>query len=165
MDNYGVLGGANIDLKTGSLKPTGNDLDVALGGPGFLVVKTAAGYRYTRNGNMQLSSKGELLSSAGDPVMGVIRGKKDAGPIIVPPGKITISPSGAISSGGTMAGQLMLVDFPHGTPLKMEGDGYISAPAQRQLGIQSAANAIASEGGMGLTTVMYKQLAPALGHR
>ncbi len=133
VDNYGVLGGADIDLKAGSLKPTGNDLDVALGGSGFLVVKTSAGYRYTRNGNLQLSPKGELLSSQGDPVMGVIPGKKEPGPITVPPGKITISPSGAISSGGTMAGQLKLVDFPHGTPLSMEGSSYLTAPAQSEV--------------------------------
>jgi flagellar basal-body rod protein FlgF len=130
VDNYGVLGGSVIDLKPGSIKPTGNDLDVALGGSGFLVVKTQAGYRYTRNGNLQLSAKGELLSSSGDPIMGVIPGKKEPGPIYVPPGKITISPTGAISAGGVMAGQLKLVDFPHGTPLTMEGNSYFNAPAQ-----------------------------------
>ncbi|MGH7869010.1 MAG: flagellar hook-basal body complex protein, partial [Candidatus Dormibacteraceae bacterium] len=96
-DNYGVLGGADMDLKPGSLKPTGNDLDVALGGSGFLVIKTGAGYLYTRNGNLHLSTKGELLSSQGDLVMGIIPGKKEPGPITVPPGKITISPTGAIS--------------------------------------------------------------------
>lgn len=129
-DNYGVLGGASLDLHPGSLQKTGNDLDVALQGNGFLVAKTTAGYRYTRNGSLHLNTQSELATAEGDPVMGIIPGKKEPGPIHVPPGTITISPDGSVSVDGAMVGQLQIVDFPHGTPLKFEGNSYMDAPAK-----------------------------------
>jgi flagellar basal-body rod protein FlgF len=129
-DNYGVLGGASLDLRPGSMQTTGNDLDVALQGSGFLVAKTAAGYRYTRNGSLHLDANSELLTAEGDPVMGLVPGKKDPGPIHVPPGKITIGPDGTISVDGAVSGQLQIVDFPHGTLLKFEGNSYMDAPSK-----------------------------------
>ncbi|GEM_PF-5406261 len=55
------------------------------------------------------------------------------------------------------------MDKTFGDPTESEDDA--GGDTMRQLGIQSAANAIASEGGMGLSALMYKQLAPALGHK
>src|SRR5208283_4005841 len=49
VNDYGVLGGATVDLKAGEFEKTGNDMDLALEGQGFFVVQTPAGIRYTRN--------------------------------------------------------------------------------------------------------------------
>jgi flagellar basal-body rod protein FlgF len=122
INNYGVLGGTTLDLAQGVLQKTGNDLDVAVQGSGFFVVQTANGLRYTRNGSLQVSSKGQLVTSAGDPVIG------DKGVIVMMPGPVSIGTDGTISSNGAIMGKLQLVDFPAGTPIKSEGGTYYSAP-------------------------------------
>jgi flagellar basal-body rod protein FlgF len=122
VNDYGVLGGASIDLHAGSTEKTGNDLDVALEGSGFLVAKTSAGERYTRNGNLSISPTGLLVTSAGDPVLG------EEGPIQIPNGKISISPDGTLSSDGAIVAKLRLADFVPGTQLTQEGHTYLAAP-------------------------------------
>ncbi len=58
------------DTTSGSMQQTGNPLDMAITGPGFFVVETTAGPRYTRAGNFTLGSDGTLMTSAGYPVLG-----------------------------------------------------------------------------------------------
>src|SRR5262245_22311293 len=65
-----------MDFGQGSIQETGNSLDVAMDGKGFLVVQTPRGERYTRNGTMQINNAGELVTSEGYRVMG------DSGPIV-----------------------------------------------------------------------------------
>jgi flagellar basal-body rod protein FlgF/flagellar basal-body rod protein FlgG len=122
VNDYGVLGGASIDLHNGSTEKTGNDLDVALEGSGFLVAKTSAGERYTRDGNLSIGPTGLLVTSAGDPVLG------EEGPIQIPNGKISISPDGTLSSDGAIVAKLRLVDFAPGAQLTEEGHTYFAAP-------------------------------------
>ncbi|MGH9406250.1 MAG: flagellar hook-basal body protein [Terriglobia bacterium] len=132
VNNYGVLGGAATNLAAGPLEMTGNPLDLALQGRGFFVVKTAAGDRYTRDGIFHVNAKHVLITQNGDEVMGLIpkpKGKPGEGPITILPGTITVGPSGTIAVNGSVAGQLKLVDFPKTAPLKLEGNGYYSAPA------------------------------------
>ena len=45
-------------------------LDVALDGPGFLVVKTPAGERLTRGGSLKLDAGGQLTDGDSNPVLG-----------------------------------------------------------------------------------------------
>ena len=123
VNNYGVLGGTRVDLAQGSLEHTGNDLDLAIEGPGFFVVQTAAGRVFTRSGNFQVSRRGQLITSQGDPVMG------EKGVISLAPGQVSISSDGTISSNGAVAGKVKLVEFPAGTALTSAGDTYYSAPA------------------------------------
>jgi flagellar basal-body rod protein FlgF len=69
------LGGATalmptrMDMRQGSLEMTGNELDVAIEGEGFLVVRSgaeagAAGFRLTRDGKLSLTERGELVMAA-----------------------------------------------------------------------------------------------------
>ena len=60
-----------IDLQQGTFRETSRPLDVALSGPGFLVVHTADGDRLTRGGSLQLDPAGRLTDSHGDLVMEV----------------------------------------------------------------------------------------------
>lgn len=132
INNYGVLGGAVTNLAPGPIQMTGNPLDLALQGKGFLVVKTKAGDRYTRNGSLRLNAKNILVTQNGDEVMGLIpkpKGKPGEGPITIHPGTIAVGPGGLISVNGAIAGQLKIVDFKKETPLYLEGNGYYSAPA------------------------------------
>ncbi len=121
INNYGVLGGATVDVQAGTLERTGNDLDVAMEGSGFFVVQTKAGLKYTRNGNFRVDADGQLVTAWGDPVMG------DQGPIEIPSGSVSISPDGTISSQGAVVGSLEIVDFAPGTVLVPEGNSTYKA--------------------------------------
>jgi flagellar basal-body rod protein FlgF/flagellar basal-body rod protein FlgG len=123
INNYGVLGETTLDTTQGALQKTGNDLDLALQGSGFFVVQTRSGPRYTRDGAFQVSSKGQLVTAGGDPVLG------QRGAITMLPGPVSISPDGTISSNGAVTGKLRVVSFAAGTELKSSGGTYYTAPA------------------------------------
>lgn len=123
MNNFGILSGTTLDQSQGALQKTGNELDLGIEGPGYFVVQTADGPLYTRNGAFQVSSKGQLVTSAGNAVMG------EKGVITMLPGPVSISADGTISSNGAVSGKLRLVDFPTGTQLQSVGNSYYSAPA------------------------------------
>jgi flagellar basal-body rod protein FlgF len=124
VNQFAALNSTRLDLTEGNLQRTGNPLDLALDGPGFFAVQTAAGVLYTRNGNLRLSAKGQLTTAAGDPVLGT------AGPITVPENaQIAIGPDGTISLAGAVSGRLRLVEFPSGAQLTAVGGQYYSAPA------------------------------------
>ena len=65
------------DMSQGTVQQTGGPLDVAIDGEGMLVVQTARGERYTRNGALQINNLGEVVTLAGDKVLG------DNGPIVL----------------------------------------------------------------------------------
>ena len=122
-NDFDILSGTQLDTSQGALVKTGNDLDVAVEGPGYFAVKTASGTTYTRGGNFRVSPQGQLITSSGDPVMG------DSGPITIVGMPVSISPDGTISSNGAISGRLQLVEFPPTVPIKSVGGSYYSAPA------------------------------------
>jgi flagellar basal-body rod protein FlgF/flagellar basal-body rod protein FlgG len=124
INNYGILSGTSLDLSQGALQKTGNDLDMAIQGPGYFVVQTANGPEYTRNGSFQVSARGQLVTATGDAVMG------DKGVITMLPGPVSVSADGTISSNGAVTGKLRVVEFPQGTKLTSAGGTYYSAPAK-----------------------------------
>jgi flagellar basal-body rod protein FlgF len=123
VNNYSVMGGGQMDLSQGNLERTGNDLDLAVEGHGFFAVQAGAGQLFTRDGNFHVSPKGQLVTSAGDPVLGT-----DDRPIAIVGAPVFVGPDGTISVNGALAGQLKVVDFPAGTPLEAVGKTYYSAP-------------------------------------
>jgi flagellar basal-body rod protein FlgF len=58
------------DVRPGTLKSTGQSLDLALAGPGYFEVSTEHGPAYTRQGNFQVDARGRLVTAQGFPVMG-----------------------------------------------------------------------------------------------
>lgn len=123
INNYGILSGTTLDSSQGALQRTGNQLDVAIQGPGYFVVQTTDGPVYTRSGSFQVSAHGQLVTSNGDAVMG------DKGVINMLPGPVSISADGTISSNGAVSGKLRLVQFPPNTQLTSKGNAYYAAPA------------------------------------
>ncbi|WP_126453745.1 flagellar basal-body rod protein FlgF [Sulfuriflexus mobilis] len=91
---YAVDSGQGVDFSLGSLNATGNSLDVALNGQGWIAVQAADGSEaYSRAGNLQVNELGQLLTGAGQPVIG-----QDGGPISIPPfEKLDIGDDGTIS--------------------------------------------------------------------
>jgi len=121
-NDYGVLSGTRLDSTQGALERTGNDMDFAIEGPGYLAVQTASGTAYTRGGNFHVSPQGLLVTAAGDPVMG------DNGPIPVVGTPLSISADGTISVKGAVAGHLKVVEFAASVELKSAGENYYTAP-------------------------------------
>jgi len=124
--------GTLIDLNQGPLQRTGSPLDVAINGDGFLIIRTPQGERYTRNGALEISPQGELVTSEGYQVLG------EGGPIAFQNQDtgITINQEGTVSvkdpSNSTVAiirGQLRVVSFAQAQRLQKEGGSTFSAPA------------------------------------
>lgn len=82
-----------IDFSSGALDATGNELDIALTGEGFIAVQAPDGSEaYTRAGALQLDAIGQLTTAEGYPVLG------NGGPIALPPAeKVQIGADGTIS--------------------------------------------------------------------
>jgi flagellar basal-body rod protein FlgF len=69
MDMGVALGKTYTNMNPGSIQETGEPLDFAIQGSGFFAVKTAAGVRYTRDGQFSASAQGVLEDSSGNPVL------------------------------------------------------------------------------------------------
>jgi flagellar basal-body rod protein FlgF/flagellar basal-body rod protein FlgG len=122
LNDYNVIGESRTDWSSGNLQATGNAPDLGIEGDGFFVAKTQAGLAITRNGNFHVSTTGQLLTQAGDPILG------DQGPIVVPSGPLSISADGTVSVNGAVAAKLRLVDLAPGTSPVSEGASYYTAP-------------------------------------
>lgn len=81
------------DFRPGTLQETGRDLDVAVGGKGWIAVQAPDGSEaYVRTASLNVDALGVLRTGNGLPVMG------NAGPIAVPPEqKIEIGQDGTIT--------------------------------------------------------------------
>jgi flagellar basal-body rod protein FlgF len=94
-----------IRLSAGDFVKTGSAFDVALKGDAWLAVSTPSGQVYTRDGRMQMTAAGELVSLRGDAIV-------DAGgaPIQLDPslGQPTIYNDGSIMQNGNKAAVLGL---------------------------------------------------------
>ena len=64
------LGPTYTDLTPAGIQETGEPLDFAIQGPGFFAVRTAAGVRYTRDGQFMADASGTLTDTQGNPVLG-----------------------------------------------------------------------------------------------
>jgi flagellar basal-body rod protein FlgF/flagellar basal-body rod protein FlgG len=124
VNDFGVLGGDQLNLGEGAIRRTGNALDAAVEGPGFFAVQTTNGVRYTRDGSFHLSSSGQLVTDAGEPVL-----DQQLKPILLPPGEPTIGSDGAISIAGGTAATIGLWEFSSGAQLKAEGVNRYAAVA------------------------------------
>lgn len=116
------------DTRPGTLKSTGQSLDMALGGAGYFEVSTPEGPAYTRQGSWRLDARGRLVTAQGYPIMGqggeisltypnpridaagqVFEAKPDGRPDAVP------------------VAQLKVVQFDDAKSLRRMGDGLLAA--------------------------------------
>lgn len=116
------------DFGQGPVQQTGNTLDVAVDGPGFLTVQTPRGERYTRNGALQINAAGELVTGEGYQVLG------DGGPIVFQreDHDITIGRDGSVAVPAGARGKLRLVNFAQPQQLQKDGASTFTAPAGAQ---------------------------------
>jgi flagellar basal-body rod protein FlgF len=117
---YVTQAGNNHDMSQGPLNHTGNPLDIALNGDGWLAVTTPAGTSYTRSGHFQLDTQGELVTSNGYLL------QNDAGaPIVVPAnsGPVTIGGDGTVSTSQGTIGHIPVVTFDNPQLMVAEANG------------------------------------------
>lgn len=80
-------------FQQGPLQQTGNRMDIAVKGDGWIAVQSASGEEaYTRAGNLHVDVNGQVRTGAGLPVIGA------GGPVVVPPATtVEIGVDGTVS--------------------------------------------------------------------
>ena len=105
---YAMTERPGSDFNMGAIQTTGNDMDIAIKGDGWLAVEDSEGKEaYTRAGELQITPDGRLLTGTGTAIFG------NDGSISIPPAeKINIGSDGTISiipAGGNSA-DLAVID-------------------------------------------------------
>jgi flagellar basal-body rod protein FlgF len=130
--SYVRLDGTFTDHTQGGLKATGNPLDLALQGKGFIEIMTPQGVRYTRKGNFGMNAQGTLVTTDGG--FPVLRRDDSGGQtpaqqrtITLEKGAVTFTNTGDIYQNGENVGQLSVVEFANNHQLKKIGHSMYTA--------------------------------------
>lgn len=128
--------GSFTDFQQGQTSPTGNPLDIALKGKGFIEVLTPNGVRYTRKGNLSINPSGLLVTDGGDPILSkldpalIAAGGELPSPnertIQLPQsaGRLSINFQGELSNSNGKISDLSIVEFNDMHALKKEGNSF-----------------------------------------
>lgn len=135
----GVVAASQQDGAQTGVTATGAALDVAISGPGYLVVESGGQRFLTRDGSLSLDSAGRLVDPAGAVVLST------AGtPVQVPPGSSVEVQNGQVIVGGKTVATLAVAQVPnpgglaragasHLLPTALSGAPRLGAPAPGQL--------------------------------
>jgi len=108
---------SKMDFSQGTLRVTGNVLDIAIEGDGFFTIQTKQGDTYTRNGSFVLNVNNELVTQSGEPVLG------ESGKIVINGSKVNIDQQGSIYVDETLAGKLKIAAFENPQALTRSANG------------------------------------------
>ena len=118
-------GTASTNFSGGEMRATGVPTDVAVDGKGFFEVELPGGTTgYTRDGEFQINSQGQLATKEGYPVLG------QGGPIQLnprDPAPISISSAGDVSQGASSKGKLTVAEFNKPELLTQVSSSYFTA--------------------------------------
>ena len=116
------------NFDAGPLMQTGNNLDIAIKGDGWMAVQDENGAEaYTRAGDLSIDINGQLRTGKGLPVLG------NGGPIVLPPsakieigadGTISVLPLGSDAVGLAQVDRIRLVN-PDAADLEKNEDGLV----------------------------------------
>jgi flagellar basal-body rod protein FlgF len=113
-----------IDYSQGTVKETGNPLDIALSGKGFLTADSPGGPLYTRKGSLQLSTTGILVTSDGYPLRANTPTSHIQANVAAGAGLLQIQKDGSVVQDGQTLGALTLADWPRQEALEKQGGTY-----------------------------------------
>lgn len=106
----------STDRRAGSIRPTGQPLDLALGDPdSFLVIQTPGGERLTRGGSFTIGAHGEVIDPDGNALL------TTDGPLVLGPGSVQIDGAGTVMVDDRAVGRLRVESVPRGVQLLHEG--------------------------------------------
>jgi flagellar basal-body rod protein FlgF len=111
-----------VDTRAGTLKTTGEALDLAIEGGGFFVLESAGGPVYTRRGDFHVAADGVLSAASGNAVLGA------GGPIQLGDALPTIESDGSVRVGADVLDRLQVVQFADEAKLEYLGDGQYANP-------------------------------------
>jgi flagellar basal-body rod protein FlgF len=109
---------SSIDFVQGPITQTGNAMDLALEGEGFMKVQTPQGLRYTRDGALTINKEKTLATQNGDPILG------EAGPIAIQGNRLSVENDGSVLVDGERVGKISVVTFKDKSYLKKAGFSY-----------------------------------------
>lgn len=90
------------DESGGAIRTTNNPLDFAISSKGFFQIQTPQGIGYTRNGEFNINSNGDLVNTAGMPVLG------EGGPINIQGNHIEVNKEGSVIVDGLLVNRFAL---------------------------------------------------------
>ncbi|MDX9730603.1 MAG: flagellar basal-body rod protein FlgF [Bdellovibrionales bacterium] len=114
--SYVDIDGTSSDFSQGTLKTTGNTLDLAIEGEGFFEVATPEGLRFTRSGNFSVDGEGRLVTKQGFPVQ-----RQGGGEFQFAGADVNISANGEVFEAGQSLGFLSLVTVENKDALLKQG--------------------------------------------
>lgn len=134
---FASIGQTYLDRKAGELVRTGNPLDIAIDGDAWLAISTPQGTTYTRDGRLQISPTGELLTQTGHPVLDAGGSGLRLDPAGGPP---NIASDGTITQGANSVGTIGLFTIDSAARLDRAADTSVipstaAQPAVDQPGI------------------------------
>ena len=150
-----------IDFTQGPLTRSGVPTHLAINGPGFLSVKRGDETLFTKNGELQVSARGNLVNGEGLDILGV-----NGQPVRVDAAQpLESRADGSIWQAGAQTGQIRLSEFPDQQGLQKAGHTYFRwpgpadqirvSPSTRVLqGTLEAANTGAAEGAVRMVNVL-----------
>ena len=108
------------DFSQGTIQVTGNPLDIALSGNGFLAVNGPNGTLYTRAGSLKVLASGVLATNDGYTLRSAAGGTIK----VAANSPITITPEGSVQQAGQPVGQIAVDNFKSTNSLRKMGGTY-----------------------------------------
>lgn len=143
-----LMSQSRISFRQATLEVTGNPLDVALQGTGFMVVRDGSGsssdtLRFTRDGRLTLNKEGTLVqASSGKPVLDT----RDRPISLVADLPVEIDADGNVRQGGNLVTQIQLANVRDPSALRKRGDNLFSADASTMAAKQPVTTAMFNQG-------------------
>jgi flagellar basal body rod protein FlgG len=115
-----------VNQRSGSLTATGQALDIAVTGNGYLQVETESSNSaaLVRGGALRISSEGVLTTATGHAVL------VDGGRLQVDAGQMAVTTSGDVLLDGQPVGRLSLVELLEPEALTVAGEGVYEIPVE-----------------------------------
>lgn len=123
----------HVNTAQGELVRTGNPLDIALTGNGYLRIETEQGERLTRDGRLMVNRDGLLMTTNGDKVLSSMGAE-----IFLPPEqRPTFDADGTIRADNQVVGQLGLQAIAADAQLKKDAQGHIIPPEGERMALNT----------------------------
>lgn len=118
--SFSTISTTTRDTTLGTMMTTSRQLDIAINGPGYFMVDTPRGVRYTRAGNLKISPEGTLMTKEGFALLGPGGGQVEFAETDI---DVTIRDTGLVTVGQEERGQIGVFIFEKEQALIKEGDG------------------------------------------
>ncbi|MBU6955237.1 flagellar hook basal-body protein [Hahella sp. HN01] len=113
------------DFTQGAFKMTGNAMDIALDGEGFLMASSGDKTFFTRKGQLRLNPDGYLGLVTGERVLG------RSGPVALSDADFEVQPDGSIVQDGVVLDKLAIAVFQNSEQLSYAGEGLFENPSMQ----------------------------------